>query len=1406
MSLSLDYPHSNLQPQFSSPSSNGTTASLVHRISSSTRHNVLSSSSSPSTSSAASSSSASSPSNLLTVPETRTLLMSPSPPPRPARNPWRHNQASSSKSDQTTTTSNHHKHQSTNSLISILEHPSDYPNHNRRQLSQSSTLDHPPTRTSSRLSHSPDSFYILPQRSQRRHSSALSPLRSSQSITPSTNVRRPISFHQQNLHPPPAKSTSSSHSSPFTGSFTKLLSSKLNFLSSRKTHVPPSAPSWAASISAPSTVNRLRSSVSSSPSHQTTCTSNPVVDDSEEGEYASADEGDEGFWKLPKSSHIVQQPATSARPAVHRSPSWSTAPYTDPTLKRLTRSAEQSLTRQDPIRFPDTHHDASGQTGESKNPRTSQSTSNRASIHLHSSLSFASPTRFREPSTKTTPAEFRAGRVFMRSSQIFADQTASPSLDSSTVSVQESEQDQTSTSSIKPITPSSHHNQVTTTTAAAIAVSAIYPLALASPSAEDEDTSFGKDSGILSRISEPFSSFLSPANSCVTPRRSPSSNSLAHRFNSGVLSRSSGKSTPHKSINHDGLPSTTSRTPTPKKTISMTFSLRHVPKFLNQRAKLEQADEKSAIHAKQSDVHVIIPNLPHTSPNELPATWRSMVSPDGFLRLEERYGALEMKRQELIWELCRTEFGYVESLKMIIGIFLQPLKKSNLIADTGSQNWLDIVPGSIIDLFENLEEICKLHQEMCESILDNQDIHHIPSQLLILDDHQAATEDDHLVILKISETFQNFIGRFNVYQNYLIRFQPVHHLIDQLIKDTNSPLGAFIRARSELEECGKMSFNSFLLKPVQRLMKYPLFFKQLCDVTPISHPDHLAGQQLWKSTDETIRELEQVKMREEELETLKLIESQITGLAENFKLADGKRKLVRQGFVRRVHAVNQHLGEGQSFTSDDDDHHHRKASLADLPRPSRISTSSRRSSSTVVENRLRGRPQYSDDWCISDHTGLRSSIKSTFSSACPTPTSDHRSRSPQRFSKPSSTSLKSLTTNQEHSSLRLDSSHRHHPVPLPALPGQQVPVSLPGLSSSVGPTISRPKQLSSYSSSSKTKVPQPKMTLNPKLSLKSIDSKLDSLSTHHHHHQSGKQRKGSLPDPTDDDQKLKPTPSCASITSSTTDRRRVKKGSSKKIDRQQNFPKFEAGDLVEYKEVEDEENLHVFIFSDGLVLLTRPLHDPIDPGKPGHPPPQRFKLVNEINAVSSLLGFQVVPPKLHSDRYHRLPSSNRARNSSSDRRLYKRMIGSGSEVEKENTETSSKDNRGPLTTAGAESVIRRGRKRRIKPGSECVKKCPYGRVEIRLKRLVKSYEGEGDENDDQILISLGLPIPLPGSISHSVYYCSEDRGSSLPLLIHNLPAHHQKLAGDLGCCSRDLTQIHLPLSELLHSLTTIIFS
>jgi hypothetical protein len=53
----------------------------------------------------------------------------------------------------------------------------------------------------------------------------------------------------------------------------------------------------------------------------------------------------------------------------------------------------------------------------------------------------------------------------------------------------------------------------------------------------------------------------------------------------------------------------------------------------------------------------------------------------------------------------------------------------------------------------------------------------------------------------------------------------VTRLIDDMTADSASDFGEFVRMQSSLPECGSLSLSSFLLKPVQRLMKYPLFFR-----------------------------------------------------------------------------------------------------------------------------------------------------------------------------------------------------------------------------------------------------------------------------------------------------------------------------------------------------------------------------------------------------------------------------------------------------------------------------------------------------------------------------------------------------------------------------------------------------
>ncbi|KAA1070971.1 hypothetical protein PGTUg99_014917 [Puccinia graminis f. sp. tritici] len=1411
MSVSLNYHQSNLQHQFSTPTNK---TSLIYQTNNNCNSNPNSMKPSPS-----SSSSSTPPSNLLTVPETKALLISPSPPTRPPRNPWRssyqphpiltsnqtahgnhnHNHNNNNNNNaqpatattSSTSTSKHRTQPSSSSLLSILEHPSD-PSRHCRHPSQSTSSDPRPTRLTNHMSSSPGSSSYQAHKSHRRHSSVISAFNSPQPIIPSASPRRPISFHQQISLAPPS-TTATARSSP--GSITKLLTRKLSFLSSRKAHVPPTSPSGLASIAPPQSPNPI---TPSSPAPQTA--HNPG-DDSEEAEFTSADEGDENFWK-----HLrVPSPPrhSSPHPASLHSTSRSTISHTEPIPTPPTRLDNPPLTRQYRIKYSDLQPCSQTHTSPSDEAKP-QITSNRNSTY-QSSIRLTSPTRHREPTTKKIPAEFRAGRVFVRSSQIFTEPIALSSSDPSAASVEESEQDHSSSSSNKPNTPSSYPNQPATSPI-------IYPSILSSSPTEDEDHSLTKDCGILSRISEPFNALLSAPNTCLYPRRSPSSYSLAHRFNSGVHNnRSSPKSNSNGDTNQDGL---LQATPTPKlppvkKSISMTFNLRHVPKFLNQRAKSDHVTdgEKVASYPKPSEVQIVMANLSPPGLNDLSPTWRSLVSPDEFLRLEQRFGAVEMKRQELIWELCRTELGYVDSLKMIITTFFQPLKKTQPITlneKSASQTWSGIVPELITNLFENLEEICNLHQEICESIVENQAAHQIPDQLLILDDQlQTANEEDHTVILRISETFQNYVDRFKIYQNYLIRFESVHQLIDQLTKDPNSRFGAFIRARSQLEECGKMSFNSFLLKPVQRLMKYPLFFKQLCDVTPALHPDHLAGQQLWKSTDQTIREMQHAKVHEEELAFLKSIESQIVGLSGSFKLVNGKRKLVRQGFVRRVHDIS-YLAQKQQLESDDDTHHSRKPLRANSPRRTTISSSSSsRSSLTAVDKRLRSRSQLSDDWSLSDHVGFRSSMKSAFSSPGSNLLSDGHSSS-QRLSKSSYTSLKTSVVHQENPPSRFESQRQRH-VPLPARPGQQVSPSLPALSPPLGSSkiISRPKQLAP-SSSSKTKVPKPKMSLNPKSSLKSNEIKVDQLPIHH----SSDKRQGRISDPVDPN--LKTKPSSSSLSLSSRDRRQGKSAKEVKTSGRPKAVEPLGLEQEDPKSQGQEESLYLFMFSDGLLLLTRPIADPREqPLKPSHTvKPQLFRLVAEPLALSSLLGFCVLPSDLLSHRQCTVQQRSSTNDGHCPKPEPRRL-----EFEKESKETKG-------WTSGSEGGAKRGRRGRAKTGPEPSRMASPGRVELQL-RPVDHSEGDDGLMDQEILtLTLGLPGPLPASITPSVYYAlALDQPKNVTnttlkvsnaLNVHNVhdPVNTndaQKLSHDFMHIDPSVGLVSLAQSELIHSLTLILF-
>jgi hypothetical protein len=76
----------------------------------------------------------------------------------------------------------------------------------------------------------------------------------------------------------------------------------------------------------------------------------------------------------------------------------------------------------------------------------------------------------------------------------------------------------------------------------------------------------------------------------------------------------------------------------------------------------------------------------HTASNEssadpaVPKTWRGNLSSSAYQSLLEKHGITEMKRQDIIFELCETEAAFVKSMKFVISNFLAPIKSQGKLS------------------------------------------------------------------------------------------------------------------------------------------------------------------------------------------------------------------------------------------------------------------------------------------------------------------------------------------------------------------------------------------------------------------------------------------------------------------------------------------------------------------------------------------------------------------------------------------------------------------------------------------------------------------------------------------------------------------------------------------------------
>ncbi|XP_071411216.1 rho guanine nucleotide exchange factor 38 [Pithys albifrons albifrons] len=215
---------------------------------------------------------------------------------------------------------------------------------------------------------------------------------------------------------------------------------------------------------------------------------------------------------------------------------------------------------------------------------------------------------------------------------------------------------------------------------------------------------------------------------------------------------------------------------------------------------------------------------------------------------------LMARRVKIIAELMQTEKDYISDLDLCIKEVIQPLRNKQ------------IAHFDVDGLFSNIELV-----------------HQVSAKLLSL--LEEATTDVEPPMQIIGEVFLQIKGPLeDTYKIYCYRHDDAHTMLESYEKDEElkQHLRDCVQSLKKIyEKEGRpnlMDMGSLMIKPVQRVMKYPLLLHELLNSTPASHPDYKALQDAlfaMKNINVNINELKRRKdlvlkyRRNDDVESLK---------------------------------------------------------------------------------------------------------------------------------------------------------------------------------------------------------------------------------------------------------------------------------------------------------------------------------------------------------------------------------------------------------------------------------------------------------------------------------------------------------------------------------------------------------
>ncbi|XP_032877202.1 intersectin-2 isoform X2 [Amblyraja radiata] len=247
---------------------------------------------------------------------------------------------------------------------------------------------------------------------------------------------------------------------------------------------------------------------------------------------------------------------------------------------------------------------------------------------------------------------------------------------------------------------------------------------------------------------------------------------------------------------------------------------------------------------------------------------------------------MERKRQGYIHELIQTEERYMEDLQLVLEVFEKQMAESKFITET-----------ELRTIFVNWKELIMPNTKLFKALRV-----------------RKKTGGEKMPVQMIGDILGTELSHMQAYIRFCSCQLNGAALLQQKI-DEEPEFKDYLKKLASDPRCKGMPLSSFLLKPMQRITRYPLIIKNILENTPEVHADHSHLKLALERAEELCSQVNEGVREKENSDRLEWIEShvQCDGLAEHITFNSitnclGPRKLLHSGKLYKTKSNKELYG------------------------------------------------------------------------------------------------------------------------------------------------------------------------------------------------------------------------------------------------------------------------------------------------------------------------------------------------------------------------------------------------------------------------------------------------------------------------------------------------------------------